>query len=67
MKNQKNNQKADVGIKYTHQLLDSKQWYVELSFDNNVYGSGIANKKKEAEELAAKEAMEKLAHVDEIH
>ncbi|MDE6289451.1 MAG: ribonuclease III [Ureaplasma sp.] len=65
MKNQKNNSNLNGGIKYIHFWMEEKkQWHVELSFDNNVYGTGIANKKKQAEELAAKEAMEKLAHVE---
>ncbi|MDE6472796.1 MAG: ribonuclease III [Ureaplasma sp.] len=61
MKNQKNAQNNENAIKYVHQYLDTKEWYVELIFDNHIYGKGIASKKKDAEELAAKEAMEKLA------
>ena len=51
----------------TYNLIDEsgpahdKSFTVNVEVDNIVYGEGTANSKKEAEQLAAKEALEKLA------
>ena len=38
-----------------------KKFTVDVTIDNIVYGIGIGNTKKEAEQEAAKNALEKLA------
>ena len=42
----------------------NKQFTIEVSVDGIIYGIGTAHSKKEAEQEAAKSALEKLATID---
>jgi len=57
---QKNIKKVVYTLTNTERVGNKLQFTIEVSIDGEVYGKGIASKKRKAEQHAAKEAIEKL-------
>jgi len=57
---QKNLKKVSYNLTHMERIGNKLQFSIEVTIDGELCGKGIANKKRKAEQMAAKEAIEKL-------
>ena len=57
---QKNLKKVAYNLTHTERVGSKLQFTIEVAIDGQIFGKGVASKKRKAEQHAAKEALEKL-------